>query len=146
MRCSSLCRKSRICGSERNGQLGSTHIKLNALHVRLPAGALSAPLPHCPTPVWGSVVGAVLLRDPLVQVLPLEIGEFSGKEPAIAFNILPMATAQLEQLEKSEAEQQADVVVAAEAMCSGTNFRYGCLSATSMLITGDTRPPALAGP
>jgi len=26
-----------------------------------------------------------------VQVLPLEVGEFGGKKPAIAFNILPMA-------------------------------------------------------
>ena len=33
----------------------------------------------------------LLLRNPFVQVLPLEIGEFSGKEPAIAFNALPMA-------------------------------------------------------
>jgi hypothetical protein len=33
----------------------------------------------------------VLLRDPLVQVLPLEIGELSGEEPAISFNVSPMA-------------------------------------------------------
>jgi len=26
-----------------------------------------------------------------VQVLPLEVGEFGGKKPAIAFNISPMA-------------------------------------------------------
>jgi hypothetical protein len=32
----------------------------------------------------------VLLRNPIVQVLSLEIGEFSGKEPAIAFSISAM--------------------------------------------------------
>jgi len=33
----------------------------------------------------------MLLRNPFVQVLPLEIGKFSGKKPAIAFNISAMA-------------------------------------------------------
>jgi hypothetical protein len=33
----------------------------------------------------------VLLRNPFVQVLPLEVCEFSGKKPAIAFNVLLMA-------------------------------------------------------
>ncbi len=34
------CRPARFDRCERNGQLGSTHIELNALHVRLPTGAL----------------------------------------------------------------------------------------------------------
>jgi len=33
----------------------------------------------------------MLLRNPFVQVLPLEIGEFGGKKPAIALYISPMA-------------------------------------------------------
>jgi hypothetical protein len=33
----------------------------------------------------------LLLRNPFVQVLPLGIGEFTGKKPAIAFNVSPMA-------------------------------------------------------
>jgi hypothetical protein len=34
---------------------------------------------------------SVLLRNPFVQVLPLEVGEFSGQEPAMAFNVSPTA-------------------------------------------------------
>src|SRR5262249_35179347 len=34
---------------------------------------------------------SVLLRNPFVQVLALEIGEIGRKQPAIAFNVSPMA-------------------------------------------------------
>jgi hypothetical protein len=34
---------------------------------------------------------SVLLGNPFVQVLPLEIGKFGRKQPAIAFNISPMS-------------------------------------------------------
>jgi hypothetical protein len=34
---------------------------------------------------------SVLLRNPFVQVLSLQIGKLSRKEPAIPFNVLPMA-------------------------------------------------------
>jgi len=34
---------------------------------------------------------SVLLRNPLVQVLPLEIGKLGRKQPAITLDVLPMA-------------------------------------------------------
>jgi hypothetical protein len=34
---------------------------------------------------------SVLLRNTFVQVLPLEIGKFGRKQPAISFNVSPMA-------------------------------------------------------
>ena len=34
---------------------------------------------------------SVFLRNPFVQVLPLEVREFGGKKPTIAFNISAMA-------------------------------------------------------
>jgi hypothetical protein len=33
---------------------------------------------------------SVLLRNPFVQVLPLEIGKFGRKQPAIPLNVSPM--------------------------------------------------------
>jgi hypothetical protein len=34
---------------------------------------------------------SALLRNPFVQVLALKFGELSRKQPAITFNVLPMA-------------------------------------------------------